>query len=329
VAKFLTKAEKLHGYVNEWQSVASRQFSVASLYDDLTNLLVSWRRLELSTWARLFDLEHEKSEGDAASWWFIAYEVTIAGPMSLIESGSDLASHSEELLTALASFFRNTSLGQYSFRLRLLEKMASHVELLALEQPLMSLVASGLQNFLQHYNCFESEVDKALQAGRQDLDKQMREVVQLASWKDTNINALRESARRSHHKLYKLVRKYRNLLQQPVLPVLEKGLQENEARQTIPSRMELRDPDFPTVEVKERCEAYLPDWQTRPVRYIKMEETVSSMRRLVEQSSSDLDLSGNVEAFSTSLIATMKDFQDQTPSTLTEKNKDFVGHLKS
>ncbi|MDP1244202.1 hypothetical protein, partial [Klebsiella pneumoniae] len=87
VAKFLTKVEKLHALVHEWQLVASREYSAATLYDELTSLIINWRRLELSTWAKLLDLEKERCDQDVSSWWFVAYEAIIAAPIQMVESG--------------------------------------------------------------------------------------------------------------------------------------------------------------------------------------------------------------------------------------------------
>ena len=49
----------------------------------------------------------------------------------------------------------------------------------------------------------------------------------MASWKDVNIDALKQSARRSHNNLYKIVRKYRAILSTPVQPIIEQGISES------------------------------------------------------------------------------------------------------
>jgi midasin len=61
----------------------------------------------------------------------------------------------------------------------------------------------------------------------------MKEVLLFASWKDTNINALRDSAKRSHHKLFKLVRKYRALLGQPAESIMKQGLPSEDGEHLI------------------------------------------------------------------------------------------------
>lgn len=47
------------------------------------------------------------------------------------------------------------------------------------------------------------------------MEKDVQNLIKLASWKDVNVAALRASAVRSHHQLYKSVRKLRAVLQKP------------------------------------------------------------------------------------------------------------------
>lgn len=52
-------------------------------------------------------------------------------------------------------------------------------------------------------------------AERARIDKDVQNLIKLASWKDVNVYALKQSAIRSHHQLYKSVRKLRMVLQKP------------------------------------------------------------------------------------------------------------------
>lgn len=63
--RFMPTIEKLHATVNEWQKIASREFTAITVLESLTDLIVSWRQLELSSWAGLFDEEARRTR-DAA-----------------------------------------------------------------------------------------------------------------------------------------------------------------------------------------------------------------------------------------------------------------------
>ena len=330
VAKFLTKVEKLHGLVHEWQLVASREYSAASLYDELTNLIISWRRLELSTWAKLLDLEKEKAQQDVSSWWFVAYEAIIGAPVQMAELGeTDMSGHTQEVITTLEQFFLSTSLGQYGERLRLVSNFRSLLLLYAQEYPSLGQLAFALQNFFEHYKPFEPLVDKLLAEKRSALEKDIKEQIQLASWKDTNIVALRASARRSHHKLFKLVRKYREALSLPVQSTLEQGMTDyNEDPGFIGERTD----SLSTAVIPEALDLCQKDdstvWLNRAPRFKNTDSTVNSMTLLLSTMPTEFDIGEDIGGFVGSIIEGINDFKAQTPKTLTEENKDSVQHLK-
>ena len=90
LSRFLPYVEKLHATINEWEKIASREFTVRDLVEELVNLTVHWRQLELTTWASLFDRERAQCERNAASWWFMAYEAIIAATLTISNSPQEL-----------------------------------------------------------------------------------------------------------------------------------------------------------------------------------------------------------------------------------------------
>ncbi|QKX59888.1 uncharacterized protein TRUGW13939_07030 [Talaromyces rugulosus] len=332
LAKYITKLEKLHGFVHEWQLVASKEFSAASLYDDITALTISWRRLELSTWAKLLDIEYEKCEQAVSSWWFVAYEVLIAVPLQMAEDREDLKGYTKETLATLEGFFKTTTIGQYSARLRLVEIFRSLLVLFMQQYPVLKCVIAGLENFMEHYRVFQPAISKSLEEGRSTLEKNVKEQIQLASWKDTNITALRESARRSHYKLFKYVRKYRELLSRTTDSLLQQGMPElqDQTQNSTPVKQEFE--VFSGTSLSEAlaiCQTQNSMWIERAPRFKDPSATASNMLRVYNTSLPELDVSTQLSSFVTDVVDSIKAFKAETPGTLTEDNKDNVQHLKA
>jgi midasin len=330
VAKYITKLEKLHGLVHEWQLVASKEYTAASLYDDITALTISWRRLELSTWAKLLDLEFEKCEQAVSTWWFVAYEAFIALPLQKAENGEDLKAYTTEALHTLEAFLKSTTIGQFSARLRLIEQFRSLLMLFTKHNPVLGCIVSALENFLRHYRPYEPVVNKTLEEKRKALDKDVKEQIQLASWKDTNITALRESARRSHYKLFKYVRKYREFLAQPTDPILQQGMPELQG-QVVDSQpaKSLSISLWDSSEALMICEQSDLIWANRAPRFKDPSTTAANMLRVYTSSLSDLDIPSQLSSFVADVLETVKSFKSETPGTLTEDNKEDVQHLKT
>lgn len=329
VAKFLTKGEKLHESIHEWQRVASRDVSAGPLYDELTNLLISWRQLELTTWARLFDLEMEKCIEDAKSWWPIAYENIIAATESVtpdtLNTDGEVERHAQELLRTLEGFLSAATLGQFQQRLSTLEQFHKHLATLASDVPAMACIGKALGNFHRYFARFEPAVQDMLSKGRQGLEKDVQNVLQMSSWRDRTIDALRQSAKTSHRNLFKLVRKFRGLLNQPVEPILRQGLPDVVvSEQALPMSLPDARDTASDPEALRICESL-----ERPPLFNNVSAIVSVMRRKNAVIDSAVDAPHYIEGFLANLEASMTHLQKVTPSVLTKENRDHVKYLKS
>ncbi|KAL2371085.1 hypothetical protein RJ035_001904 [Blastomyces gilchristii] len=328
LAKFITKAEKLHSFIYEWQTVASKAFSAAQCYDNLTALLINWRRIELSTWARLLDIEDEKCSEDASAWWFVAYDVIIAAPLRLVQDGQPLTEHSVELIATLERFICSTPMGQYKFRLQLVAKFKMLLHLYATDFPPLEQLSGAIDNLLHHYLPFVSIFEKSLGDGRQALERDIQQTIQLASWKDVNITALRESARRSHNKLFRVVKKYRSLLGQSSEGLFMKGLScPPDTIESLPDKC-IALPDRVSSTALRVCRENVHAWGQRPIRFTDPDGAVKSMQRVYENSLTGLLAHEELDAFMRDIIDTIAEFKSRTPKTLTEDNQHDVQHLK-
>jgi midasin len=63
---------------------------------------------------------------------------------------------------------------------------------------------------------FAAQLAGSLADQRGGLEKDVQAFIKLASWKDVNVQALKQSAQRTHHQLYKLIRRFREILRQPI-----------------------------------------------------------------------------------------------------------------
>ncbi|RDA90373.1 hypothetical protein CP533_5634 [Ophiocordyceps camponoti-saundersi (nom. inval.)] len=330
LAKLIPKVEQLHAVVYEWQfgGWASKVYAVLPLHDALTDTIIRWRRLELMTWAKLFDMEEEKCRKDAYSWWFMAYQVVLAVPLSMVNSPSELRDYATSLVRSLEDYLSESFVGQFKTRIGLLRQLSSHLSLLARDYPTLAVVDGAIHNFVNYFARFESAADAATRDGRAPIEKKMKEVLLLASWKDTNINALRESARKSHLKLFRLVRKFRGVLGQDMKAIVGKGLPDETFHSDSVSARKVPTIDSSDVQVVSLKEV-LPAWLDSHRRLANVVTTVSVLERVAQS----LDVMDNaasvVNDFVSSLLASMDELKRETPVFMNDETKDQVKHLKT
>lgn len=328
LAKLITRVERLHGLVYEWQfgGWAPGHYGALPLYNRLTELIVSWRRLELSTWGRLFEMEINKAKEDAMAWWFIAYGAIIEEPMAIITSQGDLSVHAASLIARLEQYFASATLGQFETRLAMINQLVQHLRLIEKDSPQIFPILSALCNFSDIFTNFLAPVQDSIRAGRAPLEKQVKDVLLMASWRDTNILALKESARKSHQKLFRLVRKFRDLLAQPVKPIIEQGIQELVAP-PIQKPVEIQITKVNNQDALAKC-AVIPGWIDSNKRLVHTDRTLGIM---VQASFIDDSLYPPqlIASFSEDLKGSITKLREETPETLTDDNKKAVSYLKA
>lgn len=333
LAKIITRVEKLHAFVYEWQfgGWASHVHGALGLYNQLAEMIVSWRRLELSTWAKLFDQEVDKCQSDAKSWYFVAYHAVVAIPMSKLDLGHDLNDYTIQLMNDLEMFFSEAVLGEFHSRLQLLRQMSKQVELLTLDYKGLVVIHNALLNFISVYRRYDTKVTEAIQKGRASLEKNMKDVLLLASWKDTNITALRESARKSHQKLFKLVREFRAVLGQSMRSIIDQGLpDEHFTSQDLTARTAAAIPEA-NEEAASACQQLIPGWSddAHTKRLSNAGKIISIMLKASQLPEASIPAAEVIDTFVSDTISVMTSLRKETPASLNDENKEQVKHLKT
>ncbi|KEF59451.1 uncharacterized protein A1O9_04295 [Exophiala aquamarina CBS 119918] len=330
VAKLLVKTEKLFEVATQWQSVAAREWSVAPLIDQLTTLIISWRRLELLSWSRLLDEEQKKHEENAQAWYFVAYEAVIYNSIRIQTEVKSIQTYCEDLVRTLEEFLKTATLGQYSSRLALLNTLCQTLRDAAQHENHLLDISASVSTVIEHYDRYTPSISDSLQMGRAELEKALKEQIQLASWKDTNITALRDSARRSHLKLFRIVKKYRDLLNQPITTLKsdpDGSPDEVKKFRNIKPIIELGQQERISSAVQ-TCASTIPDWGSRPERLTNPLGSIKSMERVYHATISDFDAHIELAAFRIDLISNIKELRTQTPANSTDENSSLVRHLQ-
>lgn len=327
LANLTTEVEQLHAIIYEWQSIADRENSVAALYDQLTELLISWRRLELRSWSALLKAEEEKCIVDAYDWWYIGYEAVV---MSCEDSTVD-QQQIVKLVATLQDFLSATPLGQFNQRLMMLTQYAAELGTGWGDSKLPMRVRDAVLNVIRCFTRFGRYVDEHLEGARKKLQKEIDEVILLATWKDTNIVALRESARRSHMKLLRIVRKYRKELSKAAQEIMPDPSRTLATMCNPPVQAISEDCNEPveldvSVRIGSLASALDSGHDFSVNRFRLQEEAYRIVRNSVRASRGSCD---TVDEEMLNFTSNVSRLQKQGPQVLTEENKSEIKHLRA
>ena len=75
LSRVLPYVERLYALTDQWQGIASRDYSLSEVHGKTKDTIVRWRRLELSSWRTLLAEEERRHREAISSWWFDIYEI--------------------------------------------------------------------------------------------------------------------------------------------------------------------------------------------------------------------------------------------------------------
>ncbi|KAK0748752.1 hypothetical protein B0T21DRAFT_279432 [Apiosordaria backusii] len=336
LAKIITGIERLHVHVYEWHEGgwATAVNKAVALYDKLRDTICDWRRLELSSWSRLLDVEVKNHHAEAKGFWFDAYNDVILKSCVFLEEGL-LKEYAVELLETLGSYFTGNrcTVGQFKARLELLRQLKSQLDLLKRDEPEFGVIGDAVQNSITYYGRYAGKVEEFIKNGRAPLDRSMKDVLLMSKWRDKNIEALRASARKSHEKLFKLVRKFRAVLEQPIRVITDQGLPEEEhaaAGMGLSNGVKTVDHSV-DVNALGLCQKIVPGIETHPQwsRMVNLPGVLKAMSKHGSLPPAVVGAAATVDEYITDLVSSIAELRKETPSTLTDENKEAVRHLKT
>ncbi|KAF8635894.1 hypothetical protein AX15_000074 [Amanita polypyramis BW_CC] len=226
LAKLLSALEQLLMQTDDWEIYANKENSLKTHRQSLTNIIIDWRRLELSCWRTLLDSQAKEYAAESSTLWFRLYDACIRGALDACQregtgQSGTLSGFLNTLIPLLDDYIYSSTLGQFHTRLQFLrtfECYISHLKNIRTEADKSALdrVQRVLCATVSRFGLYSSSLANILQEQKAGLEKEIQEFIKLASWKDTNVLALKASAHKTHHQLFKVVRKFREVLKQPV-----------------------------------------------------------------------------------------------------------------
>lgn len=140
-----------------------------------------------------------------------------------------------ELRDLIDVFMMNSSLGEFSTRLQMVESFAKQIQCMIYSQYVFISGSSNdlcniLKNMVSFFSSFKPLLLEYLTNQEKPLVTDLNEFIKISSWKDINAYALKESAKRSHYQLVKFIKKYRTILDSPARQVIKNMLDKNDLK---------------------------------------------------------------------------------------------------
>ncbi|VVT57060.1 uncharacterized protein SAPINGB_P005514 [Magnusiomyces paraingens] len=328
IARYLVMVEQIYELLDGWEKSASKDYSVMAISQEVANAIVSVRKLELSSLPRLLDLEEVNAIKEMSMQWFTLFELLLGNTSQLDEDNEESTKLAASIVQNLTTFVSRSNYGQFDSRLKLLAAFSEHTNQLSEQYSVLAQVSESIKNVINFYEPLSKKVSAHIIDSRKALMKEVKDIVDLVRWKDTTVLALKQSIKKSHYKVHKVVRKYRDVLSASIEPIASAGLDQlPEADATALITLELT-PTAAYNSITKHLELarMIPQWKSRSTHLSDVEQTANNMHRFILKVQAE-ELP-DLEDFATEIISDMNRLRDATPKVLNEETKKEVSTLK-
>ena len=257
IIKFLYGIDLILSRAQDWERVAKKSISLITYLESITQLIIRWRKLELKRWPSILSNVQDKFNASVQRLWFSLYKILTGSPQYSADVPKEQANdeYLSRIFDAVDSAFQRAKLGTFTALLRLVHDFGcqtmAYADLdLTPSSSSSSVVAEAdgaavvnesgstagrvasfrhqvaslVLNLYEYYSQFSDKVVSTVTRRRLPLEKELKDYVKIARWKDTNYSALKSSAEKTHRKIHAIGRKYEAVLIESVTSLLEQCL---------------------------------------------------------------------------------------------------------
>ncbi|XP_059643593.1 midasin [Cornus florida] len=225
LAKALSGLQFLTNRVRTLQETVSK-FPLSDQLEPIFVLVSTWQKMEFDCWPALLNEVQGQYEVNAGKLWFPLYSVLQH------RHAAAIVEYDQSTIQSLDEFIRTSSIGEFKKRLQLL--IAFHGQISAgicrgsYSSPCQMENVKILYNIFGFYVQFLPVILEHIEVNRRNIEMELREVLKLCRWERPDMAF--ENSKRTRQKLRKIIQKFTDLLQQPVLLILNREVGQSEIR---------------------------------------------------------------------------------------------------
>lgn len=244
------------------------KFPLSDQLEPISALVCSWQKMEFDSWPALLHEVQEQYDINAGKLWFPLFSVLHHSHFA------DIAGYEQSTIESLEEFIRTSSIGEFRARLQLLFSLHGQItagRCLEVQNYSSMRQEKNLQilyNVFGYYIQFLPRILEDIEANRKGIEMELKDILKLFHWERTEICLSVENSKRTRQKLRKLILKYTDLLQQPVMLILDREAQQKGPKiHSLQFPKALKDNKNTISDLTQFCEKdrsiWLADWRKK------------------------------------------------------------------
>ena len=210
VMQVLTGLQILNTRSQDWEACAAKHVSIQEELGHISRLIIRYRKMELEGWPKLLEASHRRFQMKSTKYFMHLYQnICPYFIIEKVENPGDI----DKLSNLLKQFIESSALGDFAIKL----KMMGNFKFSFKFSNTAFHTLTGLHSF---YCQFLPDIEKRFETLCSPIVKELKEFVSISKWNDISYWRLKDSVEKSHKTIHKHIRKYEEVLNQPIYDLL-------------------------------------------------------------------------------------------------------------
>uniref|UniRef100_A0A915LZ24 Midasin n=1 Tax=Meloidogyne javanica TaxID=6303 RepID=A0A915LZ24_MELJA len=200
--KHAAQLERILEYAETWESISDRAHSMREQMYPLQELLVEWRRREVQCWNELISFVKRDTS-----------QLTVMVSWPLFKYAFELECDKSKLLLMLTEWLQNSTLGDFETRIWTGRLLSHFISLFEQENEKISEEKYKLSRcvscVVDHFERFKDQAKERYAQLYSPIETELRNFTRVVSYNDLNLWSVRESVKRAHVQLSRILRKFK------------------------------------------------------------------------------------------------------------------------
>ena len=210
VMQVLSGLQILNTRAQDWEAYAAKHVSIQEELGHVSRLIIRFRRMELEGWPKLLEASLRRFQMKSTKYFMHLYQnICPYFQMEEIATPGDI----DKISNLLKQFIESSSLGNFEIKL----KMIGNFKFSFKFSNTAFLTLTSIHSF---YSQFLPDIESRFETLCSPIVKELKEFVSISKWNDINYWRLKDSVEKSHKTIHKHIRKYEEVLNQPIHDLL-------------------------------------------------------------------------------------------------------------
>uniref|UniRef100_A0A914XVK5 Uncharacterized protein n=1 Tax=Panagrolaimus superbus TaxID=310955 RepID=A0A914XVK5_9BILA len=202
--KLASWIEKVLEKCEHWQKLAPRQYSLVGQLNELQQILIDWRKMQVHSWNHIINAVQEESQAIAVTMGY-----PIIQTLMQWRQNPTAEKNIQNFLAMIVDWIQSSTLIDFESRLKIASFAAVLIDNFSKSDTKLYELSPSIKSIVFYFSAYLQTVQEKLKKKRAEVVQELENFVNIVKFHDLNLWSVKNSAEKAHQKLFKIIKRYK------------------------------------------------------------------------------------------------------------------------